>query len=580
MLKAFFSKAVFICLIWQWLLSFPVYAQIKTPFELDSNTTTTYQEMIAYYEKLAESSPLIKLEEVGYSDIGKPIHSVTLSKSEDFEPASIRSSGKLILFVNNGIHAGEPCGIDATMMLIRDLAESKPIVLDSIVIVTIPAYNIGGMLNRNGYSRVNQDGPIAHGFRGNAKNLDLNRDFIKCDSKNAETFSRLFTKWQPDVFIDNHTTNGADYPYVMTLISTQKDKASPSISNYMQSQMLPALYKYMNEGTPYPMSTYVNVRSTPDDGIAGFLDLPRYSSGYATLHNCISFISEAHMLKPFYQRVHGTYQLMMGLLETMIAQKSSIDLARNIAMNQFLRQDSFDINWRRDAMAKDSIRFRGYRAKIKPSEVTGLDRMYYDSNDTYEEFVPYYDTYVSSATIKKPRYYLVPQGYQKVIDRLQWNGIRYQRISRDTTVEASYYYISDFETRKNPYESHFLHSQVELKEVQTNRKYYRGDVLVEVDQPGIRYIVETLEPQGADSFFAWNFFDGILMQKEYFSGYLFEETAKELLDEDEELRSAYDQFVLDNPDLKENGRALLDFIYKRSPHYEKTHRLYPIARIF
>ena len=496
-----------------------------------------------------------------------------------FEPASVRAKGKLVFFVNNGIHAGEPCGIDASMMLIRDLVQSNNNLLDSIVLVVIPAYNVGGVLNRNSYSRANQNGPEAHGFRGNAKNLDLNRDFIKCDSKNAESFTRLFSRWDPDVFLDNHTTNGADYPYVMTLIATQKDKASPPIRDYMQDQLLPALYQDMNEITPYPMSIYVNVRNTPDQGIAGFLDLPRYSSGFATLHHSVSFISEAHMLKPWPKRVKGTYALMMSLLETIQKQKSSISLARDLAKNSFLRQDSFAVNWNLDFTKKDSILFKGYHAHKKPSNVTGQMRMYYDHNDTYEQYVPYYDQYNPTVVVKKPSYYIIPQGYEEVIRRLQWNGVRIRRIPKDTVISADFYYIKDYQTRDRPYESHYLHYNVVLDSKVLDRQFYRGDALVEVNQPLARYIVETLEPQGADSFFTWNFFDGILQQKEYFSSYVFEETAEELLTNDPDLKAEFEQSKAEDEKFRENGRAQLDWIYKRSPYYEATHRLYPVGRL-
>ena len=101
------------------------------------------------------------------------------------------------------------------------------------MIVIIPVYNVGGALNRGSYSRANQNGPEAYGFRGNARNLDLNRDFIKCDSRNARSFNRLFNQWKPDVFVDTHTSNGADYQYVMTLISTQKDRLGGALGEFL-----------------------------------------------------------------------------------------------------------------------------------------------------------------------------------------------------------------------------------------------------------------------------------------------------------------------------------------------------------
>jgi len=179
-----------------------------TAFEKEENTTATYQEAIKFYKNLAKDYNQIQVNEVGMTDSGKPLHEVVVSLDEDFDPASIKEKGKLVLMVNNAIHPGESCGVDASMMLVRDYLKDKKKrrQLNNVVLVVIPIYNIGGALNRNSSTRTNQNGPHSYGFRGNAKNLDLNRDFIKCDSRNAQTFNQLFTKWNPDVFIDNHTS--------------------------------------------------------------------------------------------------------------------------------------------------------------------------------------------------------------------------------------------------------------------------------------------------------------------------------------------------------------------------------------
>ena len=203
------------------------------------------------------------------------------------------------------------------MLLLKDYLTKPELLkyLENLVIIVIPIYNIGGALNRNSTTRANQNGPESYGFRGNAQNLDLNRDFIKCDSKNAQTFNQIFTEWQPDVFVDNHTSNGADYPYTMTLIDTQKDKLHPLLSEYMQTTMVPDLYHKMAE-KKWEMAPYVNpVKMVPDSGIACFLETPRFSSGYTTLFNSLGFIGETHMLKPFDKRVEATYALMESLLE-------------------------------------------------------------------------------------------------------------------------------------------------------------------------------------------------------------------------------------------------------------------------
>ena len=288
-----------------------------TPFEKNTNYTPTHDEVIAYYEQLAKAFPQqFQFKTSGMTDVGRPLHTGIISMDGSFTPTQNRAKNKCILLLNNAIHPGEPTGVDATMMLVRDLltkAEMKPF-LENLTIVFIPMYNIGGALNRGSYSRANQEGPSSYGFRGNVRNYDLNRDFIKCDTKNAQSFNKIFTEWRPHIFIDNHTSNGADYQYIMTLIPTQHNKLPNVLASYLNKKMLPHLYQAMAK-TDYEMTPYVYARNTPDDGIAGFLDLPRYSSGYAALFNSLSFMPEAHMLKTYEERVKGTYAFMYSMLE-------------------------------------------------------------------------------------------------------------------------------------------------------------------------------------------------------------------------------------------------------------------------
>lgn len=552
---------------------------LKTPFEKDNNYSASYEQVVEYYERLAFDHPEIQANRVGETDSGHPLHEVIVSGDYDFNPGSIRAKGKAVMFVNNAIHPGEPCGVDASMMLVRDLlAPANRHLLEHTVVVLIPFYNISGGLNRGSYSRANQKGPRLYGFRGNAKNLDLNRDFIKCDTKNARTFSQVYTKWDPDVFVDNHTSNGADYQYVMTLIPTQKEKLAPELSRLMTRDMLPFLFDQM-KGRKYELTPYVYVNNTPDDGIAGFLDLPRYSSGYAALHNAISFMPESHMLKDYKDRVYGTYQFSLSMLTYLEKEYTKVIATRDKAKAQQKKQKTFDVNWAVDLDKVEDLEFKGYKAMYKPSAVSGEDRLYYDHNQPYQKKVPFYNSYKSTLSVDKPKAYIIPQAYSKVIDRLKLNKVDMTQLTEDEILEVSMYYIEDYETKKYPYESHYLHSDVKVKEVKQKRKYFKGDYRIEMDQDKARFIIETLEPQGPDSYFAWNFFDGILMQKEHFSSYVFEDTAARMLEEDKDLQKRFAAKKKKDSDFANNARAQLNWIYEQSRHYEKTFKLYPVGRI-
>jgi hypothetical protein len=550
------------------------------PFEKNGNTTPTYQEVIENYKNLAAENKMFQFKEIGVTDSGHPLHYGILSRSKEFDPIEIQKQGKLVLLVNNAIHPGEPCGVDATMILVRDYL-SKPSLmklLDDVVLVFIPIYNIGGALNRSAFSRANQEGPEAYGFRGNAKNLDLNRDFIKCDSRNAQTFNQLFNIWNPHIFIDNHTSNGADYQYTLTLIASQKDKLNNHLSSLMVEEMLPELYENMKK-RKWEMTPYVYARTTPDEGIAGFLDLPRYSSGYATLHNCISFMPETHMLKPYKDRVSSVYHFMDVMIQWMNGNKASIKNAKTKADQSVQSQNEFDLNWTLDFDKTESTIFKGYEAKYKPSLVTGQSRLYYDRNAPYEKEVPFYNTYKSSNTVEIPSTYIIPQAYYKLIQRLQWNGVKMERLLEDREVEGDYYYIKNYKSREKAYEGHYLHYNIETEEKRLTRKFYKGDYVIKTNQIKNRYIVETLEPTAPDSYFAWNFFDGILMQKEYFSAYVFEDRALDILNENPDLKRRFEEKKEDDNEFSSNANAQLNYIYQNSNHYEQTYLMYPVARI-
>jgi hypothetical protein len=554
------------------------HAQL-TPFELskDKNYTATYSEIIAYYKKLSARYPQMKLLNYGATDIGKPLTLVVLSRDKIFDPAQIKKQNKRVLLINNGIHPGEPEGIDASMMFVRDLLK-KNALPKNVVICIIAVYNIDGCLNR-GLSRINQNGPRAYGFRGNYRNLDLNRDFIKADSRNALAFEKILNTWNPEVFLDNHTSDGADYQYVMTLIETQKDKQNPILAEYTSKTLSPELYKRMKV-SGYEMTPYVeSEEKSPDSGIVSFLETPRFATGYTAQHNIISYITETHMLKPFDKRVYATYDFMQNLVDIFERDAKLIGGLKHKADEQVSHQQTFALNWELDEGHYDTLTFKGFAAGYKTSEVSGLPRLYYDRSKPYTKTIKYFDNYKVSASADKPLAYVIPQAWGKIIELFKLNNVAMQRLAHDTTLDLQMYYIADYKTPQRPFEGHYLHSNVKLNPTEMKVKFYEGDYVVYTNQPLNRYIVETLEPQGVDSFFAWNFFDSILGQKEYFSDYVFEDVAANLLKNDPQLKQKLDDEKAKDPKLAGSAGAQLNFVYRNSPYFEKTYLRYPVGRL-
>lgn len=549
-------------------------------FEKNENYTPTYEEIVAYYQYLAGQSSLISMKTAGKTDSGKHLHEIILSKY-GFDPAEIKKKNLPVLLINNGIHPGEPCGIDASILLTKKIIADPNVtkLLDSMVIVIIPVYNIGGTLNRSATSRANQNGPEAYGFRGNAKNYDLNRDFIKADAANTRSFHEIFTRWDPDIFVDTHTSNGADYPYTMTLIASQGDKLGPIGQKFQEEDLLPALYQSM-ENKNWDMIPYVYSISheSPDEGILAFLDSPRYSSGYATLHHTWSFMPEAHMLKPYRDRVYSTLAFLESMTEFIRDHSMKIQLVRKAWKQATQKQEAFPLQYKLNKKKVDSLVFKGYTAEHKPSLVTGQPRLFYNREKPYTKTIPFYKHYDTILSVQKPQAYIIPQGYTEILERLRQQNVVMYPFDKDQNHEVEKYRITSYQSAKTAYEGHFLHGNVQVESFTTNQSFYAGDLLVPTDQEAVRFIVETLEPQAPDSYFAWNFFDAILQQKEHFSAYVFEDLAADLLQKDESLRLAFEQKKSSDETFAKNAQAQLEYIYKHSPHYEPTHMVYPIAR--
>ena len=554
--------------------------QFTTSFEKTNGLqTATYFECTGFYNDAKLKFNTINIKKFDTADAGYPLELVLFDKDRQFSPVEWHKQNKVVILINNGIHPGEPDGIDASMMFIRDLANGKIIAPSNVVIAVIPVYNIGGALNRNSFSRVNQNGPESYGFRGNAQNLDLNRDFIKADSKNAHVFEKIFHWLDPDIFIDNHVSDGADYQHTMTMLTTQYNKLGYETGTFLHDVFEPTLYKGMRT-KQWPMCPYVNFEEgNVENGWDAFYDPPRYSSGYAALFQTIAFVPETHMLKPFEDRVKSTYAFMQTVMEQASVYAKEIIDKRKASIQSVKQQKTFAISWQVDSSRFDMIDFKGYEASYKTSEVTGLQRLYYDHNKPFEKQVKFYDTYKPALTIQKPKAYIIPQGWHDVIDLLKLNGVQLTCLTKDTTIFLSYYHIDDYKSATKAYEKHHFNYNVMVTEKQDSIHFLKGDYIIYTGQREDRYIVETLEPQADDSYFHWNFFDAVLQQKEGYSDYRWEDVAADYLKQHPQLKQQLEEKKSTDTAFAASASAQLNFVYKNSPYYETAHLRYPVYRL-
>lgn len=549
-------------------------SDFETAFEASQgNETPTYHEVIAYYKGLANAFTEIKIETLGETDSGEPLHLVWYNSNSNFNNTSHAR-----LLINNGIHPGESDGIDATMLLFRDLVLGKITAPKNTTITTIPIYNVGGSLNRNSATRTNQNGPKEYGFRGNARNFDLNRDFIKSDTKNAKTFAEIFHKVNPDVFIDNHVSNGADYQYTLTHLFTQHNKLGGVLGDYLHEELMPNLEKELNK-KDIPITPYVNVwGTTPEFGWSQFMDYPRYSTGYTTLFNTLGMMVETHMLKPYKQRVEQTYELMLSMLSLVDNDYKNIKQLRQLQLEQYKISDTYVLDWKIDSTKTTTLKFKGYEGNYIDSKVTSGKRLFYDKQQPYIKDITYYNYVTSKNSVSIPKGYVIPKNWHRIIELLKTNHIELIQLKKDSTFTVESYKIDTYKTTTSPYEGHYLHYNTKTITSTQQITFKKGDYLINTIQPNVRYLLATLEPEAPDSFFNWNYFDTILQQKEHFSPYVFEDKAEILINKTPALKAQFETKLLDSV-FSKNTYLQLDWIHKKSEHYEEAHLQYPIYRV-
>lgn len=576
------------------------FDSLLTPFEKSKGLETAdYYECVSWYKQLAATFPAYcSLQSIGLGDVGKEIYVLKLNgpamdRMDRFGHGDVgieagpkaEATPLVKVLINNNIHPGEPEGTDASMILLRDMlffGQYWQQVLPYLQLHVVCQYNVDGTLNRNATSRANQNGPVEYGFRGNAQNLDLNRDFIKLDSRNARSLVGLMAMEQYDLFIDNHTSNGADYQYVLTYFHTRPEKLQPGLTD-----VLMPFEKSLKErltANQWPTAPYVETMKTiPDSGLFAFYESGRYATGFAALHHTLGYTVETHMLKPFSQRMLGTLAFMEQFLiaatqpslrsEFSAVRRKYVDFAPK-PIGQWM-----PIQFQLDQTKCTEIDFLGFESGYRPSEISGADRLVYDRSRPWSKKVKYYDRYRSTDSVIVPTAYVVPFAYGDVIQKLKLNKVICKPIPFDTVVSLRVSYITEFKTVNHPYEKHYLHHSIKTRDTVLAVQLRAGDVVVPITSVNAKFVVSVLEPRSADSYFAWNAFDGILMQKEGYSDYVFEDLAADWLKNHPEKRAEFLRKKANDSEFAKDSWGQLNWVYKQSAHYEKTHNLYPVYRI-
>ena len=544
--------------------------------------TPRYAGTMAYCHRLDKASPWVKVTDFGLSAQGNKLPLVIIDKDRNFDPPSYESRKKPVVLIEACIHPGESEGKDAGLMLVRDIVihQKFPEILNNVTILFIPIFNVDGHERFGPYSRINQNGPKEMGWRTTATNLNLNRDFLKADAPAMRAWVRLFNAWLPDLLADCHTTNGADYQYVMTYSLETHENMTEPVRKWTVDLLMPYLEKNMVE-SGFPMFPYVSPKKWHNvtSGLTGFAWGPRYSTGYGVVQNRPFLLIETHMLKEYKPRVESTYELLKHLLQ--IAADETKSLQQAVRQGDRLTAETLagsELPLKLELTSDSSIiDFKGIGFHIEQSEISGGEWIKYDT--TPKDFkIPFFEKVKPTETAVIPYAYLVPPEWHDVIDLLRLHGVKIQRLKEPVTLNVNSYRFSNTSWKEQPYESRHM-VEFEQTSLTEERTFPKGTAVIIMNQRTNRVIAHLLEPKGPDSFVAWGFFDGIFQRTEYTEYYVMEKMAREMLAKDEELKKEFEEKLATDTSFAASQRERLYFFYKHTPYWDKTYNLYPVGKV-
>ncbi len=576
----------------------PAPAEWRTPTEIcDYRCTPLYDETLAYIRRVVAAAPKqVKIEPWGKTGEGRELVGVVVSKDGVFDPAAIHKADRPVVYIQNGIHAGEIEGKDASLALLRDMVVTKTRanLLEKAVVIIVPVYNIDGHERVSRYNRINQNGPEEMGWRTQSNNLNLNRDYMKADAVETRQFLAYFTKWLPDFFIDDHVTDGADYQYDVTYSIDFGPDVDPLLAAWQHDELRPYIEKSVND-SGHLIGLYVGVgEANPLKGLKMAQDDPRYSTGYMILQNRPGLLVEMHMLKDYKMRVRGNYELLRAILE-----KVNADADKLVKMNRAADAATITVGKTYDPGRKMALRtspsdrstpfhYLGYKRNQVLSEVSGAVWNQY-THEAENIDLPVYNDFQATLTVAPPLAYIVPGQWTRVIEVLRAHGVQMQATTAAWEEEVETYRCDPhwhnvlFEGRHpmaiGDFNVDSSHYQPMCKATKEKVLYPTGSMVVPLDQRLGKVVVHWLEPDAPDSAVQWGFFDAIFEQKEYGEPYVLEQLAHEMLAKDPALKAEFEKKLAEDKDFAGNSYARLSFFYDRSPYRDLRLGLYPVGRL-
>ncbi|HUR79410.1 MAG TPA: M14 family metallopeptidase [Thermoanaerobaculia bacterium] len=545
-----------------------------TPSERDDlKTTPRYDETVAYLQRLVKAAPQLRMISLGKSAEGRDVWMVVASKEKNFTPQTIHN--KPVILAQGGIHAGEIDGKDAGLMLLRDLTVrgTKRDLLDRVNLLFVPIFNVDGHERFTKYSRINQRGPEVSGWRTNARNLNLNRDYMKADAEEMQAMIRAIDTWQPDMYIDLHVTDGADYQYDVTYGWNGPAGHSPAIAQWLDSKYRKPVDDALRAQGHIPGPLIFT--DDPLAGVASGQSDPRLSHGYGDARHIASILVENHSLKPYDQRVLGTYVFLEQTLRTVGAEGASLKQAIDTERNR--RPASVPLSWKvPDNGLAEQVEILGIASRRVLSPVSGDVRVEWLGKAVSAK-APFQKATEAATSVAPAKAYWIPSAWREVIAKLDLHGIRYEKLSEAKEVDVTMVRLLDPKFTSPQFEGHVRVTATEKAERRRER-FPAGSVRVPTDQPLGTLATLLLEPSSPDSLFQWGFFDSILAPTEYVEAYIMEPMAEAMMKEDPKLAEEFQKKLQSDEQFRGDARERLQWFYERTPWYDERARLYPVGK--
>jgi hypothetical protein len=546
--------------------------------------TWNYADTIRFAQKLDKASDKIVYKSFGKSGEGRDLPLLIASDGKDFTPEQAKKSGKAIILIQAGIHSGEIDGKDAGFALLRDVAikKTRADLLKDSILLFVPIYNADGHEMSSRFNRINQNGPDEMGWRGTSANLNLNRDYMKADAPETRAFLRLWNEWKPDFFFDLHVTDGADFQYNVTYEYAHFQEVSPFVKNWMDEyfdgKIVAEVEKEGNLLTHYLEFGGREVTS----GIYTFIATPRYATGYVALRNRPGLLVETHSLKPYKSRVRGTYDLLWKTIEEINRSKASLFEANRKADEVTIKRgETYDAARQFPLQIgltdkSEPFQLKAVEYSLQDSQISGGKKIVYGTKPT-EITVKKYDEAKINQSVAPPLYYIVPPQWTGVVERLEAHGILFERTTKPVTIEVESYRLLEPKWATAPFENRLPASYKTVPIIET-RTFPANSAVVPMSQTAANAAIHLLEPNSGDSLAYWGFFNAIFERKEYFSDFVMEKIAAEMLEKDANLRKEFEEKLKDETFAK-SPRTRLAFFYERSPYADKSIGVYPVGRI-